>query len=70
VTDKPAESGLEPLSDCRGFRWIGQSWESCDACGRPWDEHDGLHTLREGAPPFGGTDDDWYIRPWKRNTDV
>jgi hypothetical protein len=25
-----------------GFRWLGQSWQSCDQCGKPWDQHKGL----------------------------
>jgi len=57
-----AMDGIEPLSDCRGFRWVGQPWEHCDECGRPWHVHDGLMTLRRDATPFG--DDGWYIKPW------
>ncbi len=57
------ESGDTP-EPCRGFRWIGQSFASCDECGKPAWEHEGEMRLRDGAGPFGGKDD-WELRPWK-----
>ncbi len=48
---------------CRGFRWIGQPLTSCDGCGRPAWEHEGIEKLRDGAGPFGG-EQDWEVRPW------
>lgn len=47
---------------CRGFHWIGQTLESCDNCGRPARDHEGLMTLRRDAPPF--SDGGWYVKPW------
>ena len=49
---------------CRGFRWIGQSFATCDGCGRPAWEHEGEMRLKAGAGPFGG-DEIWELRPWK-----
>ena len=31
-----------PTITNHGFRWIGQSWECCDECGRPAREHSGI----------------------------
>lgn len=55
---------IDPLFDstCRGFHWIGQTLESCDNCGRPAREHDGLMSQRRDAPLF--SDDGLYIKPW------
>lgn len=52
---------------CRGFRWIGQSFASCDGCGKPAWEHDGMLGLREGmtALSVGAGDDVWEVIPWK-----
>lgn len=52
-----------PPKACEGFRWIGQSWASCDGCGRPAREHEGTAVLKEGSGPFGG-DMDWEVKPW------
>ena len=59
TVDAPAP---EP-EPCLGFRWIGQPWTSCDGCGRPAWEHEGMLFLKEGAGPFG-SDEDWEMRPW------
>ena len=48
---------------CLGFWWIGQSFASCDNCGRPAWEHEGEMRPREGAGPF--SDDGCEMRPWK-----
>lgn len=62
----PATTTTPQAADCRGFRWIGQSFASCDGCGRPAWEHDGMRRLREGAKLlFGGGEDDWELIPWK-----
>jgi predicted amidophosphoribosyltransferase len=42
-------------SGCKGFRWIGQSWEHCDGCGKPFWEHTHDSRIRRDASPF---DDD------------
>lgn len=56
----------DPREPCRGFRWIGQSFASCDGCGKPAWEHEGLLRLREGAVAiFGGSEDDYEVQPWK-----
>lgn len=49
------------MSACTGFKYIGQPWASCDGCGRPAWEHEGVECLAEGEGPFGGR---WEIRPW------
>ena len=53
----------EPARACDGFRWVGQSFRSCDGCGRPAWEHAGEMRPREGASPFGP--DAAEFRPWK-----
>lgn len=50
---------------CPGFLWIGQSFATCDGCGKPAWEHAGEMRLREGAALFGGSGADWELRPWK-----
>ena len=62
AVNAPAKNEPAP-ADCPGFRWIGQSFASCDGCGKPAWEHEGEMRLREGAGPFGG-DGDWELRPW------
>ena len=44
-----------PSTDCRGFRWIGQSFAQCDGCGRPYWEH--THETRP-KPGAGAFDDE------------
>lgn len=56
--------GPEP-EPCKGFRWIGQSWATCDGCGRPAWEHDGMSVLAEGFSPFGTSEMAWEVRPWE-----
>jgi hypothetical protein len=34
-----------------GFAWVGQSFDTCDVCGRPAWEHPGIETAPE--TPFG-----------------
>jgi hypothetical protein len=51
------------VTACYGFRWAGQSFTSCDGCGRPAWEHRGEMRLRDGATPFAGGGD-WELRPW------
>jgi hypothetical protein len=58
-----AERAGKSTPECRGFRWLGQPFTSCDHCGRPAWEHDGIMRLREGVPSYGGTED-WELRPW------
>jgi hypothetical protein len=43
----------EPEKPCAGFQWIGQSFASCDRCGKPYWEHTHEERLPEGAGPFG-----------------
>lgn len=44
---------LEVAAVCEGFAWVGQSFASCDECGRPYWEHS--HDRRSGGSdgPFG-----------------
>lgn len=51
--------------DCPGFQWIGQSFATCDGCGKPAWEHGGEMRLREGAKLVIGGTGDWELRPWK-----
>lgn len=51
-------------TDCRGFKWIGQSFASCDGCGRPAWEHEGMERHREGAP-LTGEPGDYEVVPWE-----
>jgi hypothetical protein len=57
----------EPASgDCRGFQWIGQSFATCDRCGKPAWKHEGVQRLREGATLASLSDDSiWEVVPWK-----
>jgi hypothetical protein len=54
----------EPAPECRGFRWIGQPFTSCDGCGRPAWEHEGVMRLHDGAAITGVDSDVWELRPW------
>lgn len=39
---------------CKGFQWIGQSFASCDGCGKPYWEHDYDAQIKRDRPhPFG-----------------
>ena len=47
---------------CRVFQWIGQSFENCDKCGKPfWDQH--LY-----SPVFGGGTGQFRVKVylWER----
>jgi hypothetical protein len=46
---------------CPGFHWIGQTWEHCDECGRPWHEHEGMLRPKPGSGIF---DNEWEVVPW------
>lgn len=60
-----AYTGKEPdAPECRGFHWIGQSWASCDNCGRPVWEHEGMWKLRTGMPTSFLGDDAWHVDPF------
>jgi len=62
-TPEAPEAPLRAAGECRGFRWIGQSFASCDGCGKPAWEHDGILQHRAGTPlSLGG--DNWELRPW------
>jgi hypothetical protein len=54
-----------PEPDCPGFQWIGQSFATCDRCGKPAWEHESEMRLREGAKLAIGGAWDWELRPWK-----
>lgn len=42
---------------CVVFHWIGQSFSSCDNCGKPLHEH--LYW-----PPFGGKKPIFWVKQW------
>jgi hypothetical protein len=46
---------------CSAFRWIGQTWASCDRCGEPAWEHDFIEKSDTNSPPF---DDPGVPKPW------
>jgi hypothetical protein len=59
VRDRKRSEGVigarprEPEKPCAGFQWIGQSFASCDRCGKPYWEHTHEERLPEGARLFG-----------------
>jgi hypothetical protein len=58
---RPAEPGRS--QGCAVFQWVGQSFEHCDACGRPEREH--LY-----HPPYGDSRPLFYVkryRKWSRD---
>jgi hypothetical protein len=40
------------VTDPHGFRWVGQSFASCDGCGQPYWEHDYDERPGPGSRPF------------------
>lgn len=40
--------------ECFAFQWIGQSFASCDNCGKPYWEHTHVAGPRPGGSPFDG----------------
>jgi hypothetical protein len=59
-----AYTGLEPAKpECRGFAWIGQHFTSCDECGRPIWEHEGIQRHRPGASL--GAKDSFIVEPFE-----
>lgn len=44
----------EPESgpDCKGFQWVGQTFASCDGCGKPFWEHEFDTRAKPGSGPF------------------
>jgi len=44
---------------CWIFQWVGQSFESCDHCDRPEQEH--LY-----HPPYGGARQLFHVKQWDR----
>lgn len=40
--------------ECRGFQWIGQSFEHCDRCGRDITLHEGMESSVKGSSIFSG----------------
>jgi len=59
-----AYTGREPIEPgCRGFKWIGQPFTSCDGCGRPVWEHEGMSRLRPNVSPFDKNP--WHVVPFR-----
>lgn len=48
------------MSDCKGFQWVGQDWDTCHGCGQPYWEHSCMEHPAEGSGPF---DEAWEYRP-------
>lgn len=59
----PAAAERAPKPPCTGFHWIGQPFYSCDNCGRPAWEHEGMHTFKQISGPF--SDDPGHTEPWE-----
>lgn len=47
--------------ECRGFCWVGQSFDHCDRCGRDIALHDGLEVKVRDSGIFSG---EWEIVPF------
>lgn len=44
---------VSPAKSCEGFVWVGQSFQYCDSCGRPyWEHKHEMQTLRKSSSPF------------------
>lgn len=50
-----------PKEPCKGFRWIGQSFEHCDGCGKPYWEHAYDERFDRSKGPFD--EDCWIYEP-------
>ena len=46
---------------CKGFQWIGQSFEHCDGCGEPYWEHTHDQQFNRDKGPFD--EDCWLYMP-------
>lgn len=55
--DREAEPPANGSRRCEIFHWIGQTFESCENCGRPFWDH-----LYE--PPFGGTTPLFHVKQY------
>lgn len=53
--------GERETEQCKGFQWIGQSWEHCDGCGQPYWEHDCMEGIDRDKGPFD--QDSWIYQP-------
>jgi uncharacterized protein with PIN domain len=53
VIGAAAAGPAEPQRPCEGFRWIAQTFRSCDRCGLPFWEHSHQERIKPGASPFG-----------------
>jgi hypothetical protein len=56
---EPSRSGNK---DCLIFQWIGQSFESCDGCGKPYWEH--LYD-----PAYGGSKGEFRVKVYVKYAD-
>lgn len=60
--EEPCDPPLSGDKTCRVFQWIGQSFENCDRCGRPyWEEH-----LYE--PTYGGSKGQFRVKVYIRTS--
>lgn len=50
-------------SECQGFAWIGQRIDSCNDCGKPAWEHDGIMRINKDAGPFAPRNAE-HLQPW------
>lgn len=56
-----------PVEPCpEGFHWIGQRWSSCDRCGHPAWEHNGMATnpVGDSLAAIWEGDTKMVLRPW------
>lgn len=55
---RPAEAPANPAHPrCSTFKWIGQSWESCEGCAKPLEQH--LYD-----PPYGGSRPLFHVKEY------
>lgn len=45
---------VDPRITDHGFAWLGQPLTSCEECGKPLWDHEGVAVGRPGEGPFGG----------------
>jgi hypothetical protein len=58
---------IRPDGVCPAFRWIGQSFATCDGCGEPYWDHTHELTLAHDAKPFSIRERHQFIPRWRRD---
>lgn len=50
--DRDGQIQLLNAAECKGFQWIGQTWDSCGGCGGPYWYHTHIERAKRDAGPF------------------